>query len=68
MLREVALFGGLAPSLLPYFFAAILLFLVVDRLITRLGVYRLLWHPPLARFGLFLCFLTALVISTGFGG
>jgi hypothetical protein len=65
MLREVALFGGLAPSLLPYFFAAILLFLVTDQLIARLGVYRLLWHPPLARFGLFLCVLTALVLSTG---
>jgi uncharacterized protein DUF1656 len=43
MLREVALFGGLAPSLLPYFFAAMLLFLVADQLIARLGVYRLVW-------------------------
>ena len=63
MLREVALFGGLAPSLLLYFFAAMVLFVVGDPLIARLGVYRLLWHPPLARFGLFLCLLTALVLS-----
>jgi len=63
MLREIPLFGALAPSLLFYFFAAIVLFLVGDPLIARLGVYRLLWHPALARFGLFLCMLSALVLS-----
>jgi len=57
-------FGALAPSLLLYFFAAILLFVVADRLIARLGVYRLLWHPPLARFGLFLCVFSVLVLAT----
>jgi hypothetical protein len=31
MLREIDLFGGLAPSLLLYFLAAVVLFLVVDR-------------------------------------
>jgi Protein of unknown function (DUF1656) len=65
MLREVALFGGLAPSLLLYFLAAIPLFVIIDQLVARLGVYRLLWHPPLARFGLFLGVFSALVLSTG---
>ena len=64
MLRELALFGALAPSLLPYFIAAIVLFVVVDRVVARLGVYRFLWHPPLARLGLFLCLFSALVFST----
>ena len=64
MLREVWLFGALAPSLLLYFFAAILAYVVVDQLITRLGVWRFVWHPPLARFGLFLCMFAALVLST----
>jgi protein AaeX len=64
MLREVPLFGALAPSLLLYFLAALLLFVVVDRLVTRLGVYRFVWHPPLTRFGLFLCLFSALVFST----
>jgi protein AaeX len=64
MLREFALFGALAPSLLLYFLAAILLFVIVDRLIDRLGVYRFVWHPPLARFGLFLCMFSLLVLST----
>lgn len=48
MLREVPLFGALAPSLLLYFLAALLVFVIVDRLVTRLGFYRLLWHPSLA--------------------
>ena len=64
MLRELALFGALAPSLLLYFLAAMLLFVIFDRLVACLGIYRLLWHPPLARFGLFLCVFAVLVLST----
>jgi protein AaeX len=63
MLREIVLFGALAPSLLLYFLGAILLFVLADRLVTRLGFYRLVWHPPLARFGLFLCVFSTLVFS-----
>jgi len=63
-LREVWLFGGLAPSLLLYFLAAVVLFALVDPLLVRLDLYRLAWHAPLARFGLFLCLLSALVLST----
>ena len=64
MLREVPLFGALAPSLLFYFIASILLFIVLDRLFTRVGAYRLFWHPPLARLGLFLCAFFLLVFTT----
>jgi hypothetical protein len=64
MLRELPLFGALAPSLLVYFLGAGLLFAVVDRIVTRVGFYRLAWHPPLARFGLFLCVFAALVLAT----
>src|SRR5215469_1069318 len=51
MLREVSLFGALAPSLLLYFLVAIPLFLALDRLASPLGFYRLVWHPPLVRAG-----------------
>ena len=60
MLREVSLFGALVPSLLLYFLASVPVFLALDLLVSRLGVYRLLWHPPLARFGLFVCLFSAL--------
>ena len=64
MLREIALFGALAPTLLLYFLASILLFVIVDRLITRAGAYRLFWHPPLVRLGLFVCVFSLLVLTT----
>jgi len=64
MLRELALFGALAPSLLLYFLAALLLFVIIDRLLAHLGVYRFVWNPPLARFGLFLCTFSVPVLST----
>ena len=60
MLREVSLFGALAPSLLLYFLASVPVFLGVDRVVSRLGVYHLLWNPPLTRFCLFVCLFCAL--------
>ena len=65
MLREIALFGALMPSVLFYFLASIPLFLVFDRLVSPLGFYRLTWHPPLVRLALFVCLFSALVLLTG---
>ena len=64
MLREIGLFGAGVPSLLFYFLAAILLFLVIDRLTSPLGLYRLVWHPPLVRLALFVCLFSWLVLLT----
>ena len=64
MLREIVLFDTLVPSLFLYFLGAVLAFAVLDALAARMGIYRLLWHPPLARFGLFLCVFAVLVLST----
>ena len=64
MLREVALFGALAPTLLLYFLAAIPLFLVIDRIASPLGLYRLVWHPPLVRLALCACVFSGLVLFT----
>jgi hypothetical protein len=64
MLREVSLFGALVPSLLLYFLATIPLFLVIDWLASPLGLYRLVWHPPLVRLALFVCLFSGLVLLT----
>ena len=64
MLREIALFGALAPSLLLYFPASVLLFLAIDRIASRLDLYRLVWHPPLVRLALFVCLFSGLVLLT----
>lgn len=65
MLSEVPLFGALAPGLLLYFLAAVLLFVLFDRMLALFGLYRFLWHPPLARLGLFLCIFSGLALWTG---
>jgi hypothetical protein len=64
MLREIGVFGALVPSLLLYFLASIALFLVIDRLVSPLGLYRLVWHPPLVRLALFVCLFSGLVLFT----
>jgi protein AaeX len=64
MLRELGLFGAGVPSLLLYFLAAIVPFLVIDRLASPLGLYRLVWHPPLVRLALFVCLFSGLVLLT----
>ena len=47
MRREIALFGALVPSLLLYFLASLPLFLVFDRLLSRIGFYHsVLYQPP----------------------
>ena len=66
MLRGIALFGALAPTLLLYFLAAIPLFLMIDRLASPLGFYRLVWHPPLVRLALFACVFSGLVLFTAY--
>jgi protein AaeX len=64
MLREVPLFGALAPSLLLYFLGAIALFLLADKLASKIGLYRLVWHPPLVRLALLVCLFAGLVLFT----
>ena len=64
MLREIGLFGAGVPSLLLYFLAAVALSIVIDRFLSPLGFYRLVWHPPLARLALFVCLFSGLVLFT----
>jgi len=64
MLREISLFGALAPSPLVYLAAAIPLFLILDAAMRAVGFYRLVWHPPLVRLGLFVCLFCGLVLLT----
>ena len=64
MLREIALFGALVPSIVIYLFGAVLLYLPIDRLVLKMGLYRVVWHPPLVRLALFACVFSGLVLST----
>ncbi|HEY4075121.1 MAG TPA: DUF1656 domain-containing protein [Herbaspirillum sp.] len=53
MSREFILFGVQFPMLLPLFFVAIALLLIVSALFGRLGFYRQVWHPALVRLCIF---------------
>ena len=59
MPREITLFDALLPSLFLVFLASVVLQAVLDRVLVRCGVYRLVWHPPLFRLSLFVCIFGA---------
>ncbi|RFU49662.1 DUF1656 domain-containing protein [Paraburkholderia sp. DHOC27] len=50
---EINLFGFFAPVLLLVLVASVLIFIVLDLLLARLGAYRFAWHPGLFRVALF---------------
>jgi hypothetical protein len=55
MLAEIDLLGAFVPAIAAWFVGSMVVFLLVDRLLTAKGFFRLFWHAPLARFGLFVC-------------
>ena len=63
MPREFALFGILIPTLLPLFLLSIGLQTLLDRVLGWLGVYRMVWHPSLARLCIFIAIFGALTLS-----
>lgn len=62
MPREIAVFDALIPSLLLVFIAAMLLQAGLDKLCTRLGIYRYVWHAGLFRVALFVCVFGGLAL------
>lgn len=63
MPREFALFGILIPTLLPLFILSIALQTLLDRALGWLSVYRMVWHPSLARLCIFIAIFGALALS-----
>jgi hypothetical protein len=55
MFAEIDLLGAFVPAIAVWFVGSLAIFVVVDFLLTRMGLFRLLWHAPLARLGLFSC-------------
>jgi hypothetical protein len=50
---EIDLFSLLVPGLLPVLAGCVLLFIVLDLALARLGFYAYTWHPGLFRVALF---------------
>jgi len=51
---EINIFGFYAPVLLLVLAASVVLFVMLDLLLARIGTYRFTWHPGLFRVALFL--------------
>lgn len=60
MWRETNVAGVFFSPLVAYMLTALLLYLPLRWLLTRLGLFRWVW-PPLAEAGLYVCLLGALV-------
>jgi Protein of unknown function (DUF1656) len=60
--REFILFGVQFPTLLPLFFAGIAALLLFNALFGRLGFYRQVWHPALARLCVFVVIFGGAII------
>ena len=65
MRADLDLVGAFVPMLALWFALSLAVFSLLNALLTFLGFDRLVWHPPLARFALFLCLFcgVALVVS-----
>ncbi|USU19162.1 DUF1656 domain-containing protein [Paraburkholderia fungorum] len=50
---EIDLLSLLVPGLLPILAGCVLVFVVLDLVLARLGFYRYTWHPALVRIALF---------------
>ena len=59
MPHEISFHGVLLPGLLLVFLGCLLLMVLLDLVVGRLGLYRLVWHPSLFRFALFVCLFGA---------
>jgi uncharacterized membrane protein YqaE (UPF0057 family) len=65
MFAEIDLLGAFVPAIAIWLVCSLAAFVLLDLLLTRMGFFRLFWHAPLARFGLFACLFCAggLVLS-----
>jgi len=55
MFAEIDLLGAFVPAIAIWLVCSLVLFFLLDLLLTRMGVFRMFWHAPLIRFGLFVC-------------
>ena len=55
MYSEFDVLGAFVPTIAGWLVLSVAIFVPLDTLLTRRGIYRLFWHAPLARFAFFVC-------------
>jgi hypothetical protein len=63
MPREISFFDAYVPTVLLAILLAGVLALIADRILSWLGLYRLVWHPALFRISLFTCIAALLGLA-----
>ncbi len=64
MFTEVDVLGAFVPGIAVWLFGSLVIFMVLDVLLTKAGFYRLFWHPALARASLFACWFCAVGLAS----
>jgi len=64
MIGEIDLYGVFVPTLLVCGLVAVAMLGLLRRVLTRIGVYRVVWHAPLVNLALFVIILAA--VTAGF--
>jgi protein-S-isoprenylcysteine O-methyltransferase Ste14 len=64
MIGEVSIYGLYVPPLLLLTLAALVVSRLINRVLAKTGFYRIVWHPALFDFSLFVIVLGALAYST----
>lgn len=64
MIKEINFAGVLLPPLMGYALAAALLWLAARFALSRTGLYRFIWHPPLFNTALYVILLSIVVVAT----
>lgn len=64
MIGEIDLYGVFVPTLLVCGLVAMAMLGLLRRVLTRIGVYRVVWHAPLVNLALFVIILAA--VTAGF--
>jgi hypothetical protein len=59
MFAEVDVLGAFVPGIAVWLFGSLVIFMVLDVLLTKAGFYRLFWHAALVRTSLFVCWFCA---------
>jgi len=56
---EIEIFGFFAPVLLPVLLGSVVVFVLLDLLLAKTGIYQFAWHPGLFRGALFVVLFCA---------
>jgi len=65
MLAEVDVLGAFLPVLVVCLAPTLVIFAIADALLTKVGLFRLFWHAPLARFALFVALFCGVGLALG---